>query len=264
MNGLAYLETLGLSAGTRTREGFYRRLIDDAADRRLWGNIVVREEGCWDWIGRTDKGYGIAYSGGRQSGAHRHVFIQLNRALGPKEFVDHICRNTLCSNPKHLRAVDPKTNALENSISCSALNAAKTHCCRGHEFEPLKDNRGRRFCRECSRIKSRVYWSKDKNKKNAERRRRRVPVSREQSSLNRRIAMLRPIPSDFLTNAPTMTMVQAMDFYRAKRIVLRRWCEESGADLIPTDRAGLCRLHNIRRAERRAAVLGLLRKDIGL
>jgi hypothetical protein len=73
--------------------------------------------------------------------------------------IDHLCRTRGCMNPTHL---DPKTNRANllapGSVALAAINAAKTHCKRGHELAP--DNlvgwdlaRGKRRCATCVRMR---------------------------------------------------------------------------------------------------------------
>jgi hypothetical protein len=45
------------------------------------------------------------------------------------------CQHRACCNPAHLEPVTSRENTLRGS-SVVALNAAKTHCQRGHEFTP--------------------------------------------------------------------------------------------------------------------------------
>jgi hypothetical protein len=42
--------------------------------------------------------------------------------------LDHICKNTLCVNPDHMRVVHEHDNWVKYSDSVFAKNAKKTHC----------------------------------------------------------------------------------------------------------------------------------------
>lgn len=117
--------------------------------------------GCWIWLGQMNRrnGYGRveAWVGStkRYLRIHRVAYMAHKGPIAEGLVIDHICRNRLCVNPDHLRAVLPITNKMENSEWAPALNAMKTHCKRGHEF--TADNtsvyRGRRTCRTCHRAK---------------------------------------------------------------------------------------------------------------
>jgi hypothetical protein len=74
--------------------------------------------------------------------------------------VDHLCFNTLCCNPEHLRLLPNLENARRQR------SAFKTHCIRGHEFTPENTIRtgGNRRCRECARARYRRRAATKKEK----------------------------------------------------------------------------------------------------
>ena len=64
--------------------------------------------------------------------------------------IDHLCRNTACGNPKHLRILTLLENCKDNGW------ARKTHCPQGHEYtventyyEKRNNGKLRRHCRTC-------------------------------------------------------------------------------------------------------------------
>ena len=129
--------------------------------------------GCWIWTGGLfSTGYGQfnranGRSGGQPLQAHR-VSYELHIGPIPDGLViDHMCRQKMCVNPAHLRAVTTRVNAIENSDSWSAVNARKTHCMRGHEFtsENTLPVRGGRACRECKRADFRRWYRNKRRKK---------------------------------------------------------------------------------------------------
>lgn len=109
---------------------------------------------CHEWTGyKSDKGYGSVGIGNRKTMlVHRYVWELANGQIPDGLVTDHQCRNTACCNVNHLRIVTNKVNTLENSFSTSAINAAKTHCKRGHPFDEANTyvgNNGSRHCRKC-------------------------------------------------------------------------------------------------------------------
>ena len=109
-------------------------------------------EKCVLWPGALNRtGYGlIRHPLGRV--AHRVVFL-LTGGVIPEGFqTDHLCRTPACVNPAHLEPVTARENLLR-----AGMNAAKTHCKRGHEFTPenTRESSGvrgpYRVCRACHR-----------------------------------------------------------------------------------------------------------------
>lgn len=114
-------------------------------------------DACWPWLGfiRED-GYGT-FGGGPERRAHR---ISYQLAVGPIPddlVIDHLCRNRACVNPAHMEPVRQRTNIVRSPIAIPAINAAKTHCVRGHEFTPTNTYQKatrlgvKRECRPCRR-----------------------------------------------------------------------------------------------------------------
>jgi hypothetical protein len=115
---------------------------------RFWLKVDRRGTvGCWDWLGTIlGNGYGQFGTKGRRFLAHRFAY---ELAVGPIPdglVIDHLCRNRRCVNPAHLEAVTDYVN-VHRSNAASALNALKTHCPRGHEYDYQVG--GSRYCRTC-------------------------------------------------------------------------------------------------------------------
>jgi hypothetical protein len=93
--------------------------------KRFFAKVyVVEKNGCWAWMGAThsparypQRKYGefhLSRNGGKQKvvGSHRFIYELVNGPLLPglRLDVDHKCRNSLCVNPKHLRAITHQDN----------------------------------------------------------------------------------------------------------------------------------------------------------
>lgn len=113
---------------------------------------------CWDWTAGTRKGgYGrLTYNKTGQA-AHRIIYQLFVEEVPPELECDHLCRRPVCVNPVHIEPVTPQINVLRSPITPAAINAAKTHCLRGHPFsgENLRIKRGYRVCRLCTRMEAR-------------------------------------------------------------------------------------------------------------
>lgn len=126
-------------------EYFWARLDpEDAAD----------VEGCWPWQGMVvQNGYGMAFRGGRDVGAHRFAYEFLVGPLGDWH-LDHLCRNKLCVNPWHLEKVDPKENAMRRRTSAVCKN--------GHalveENVALSGRHKKRRCKTCRNRYARAQY----------------------------------------------------------------------------------------------------------
>ena len=121
--------------------------------KRMHSRIRVEEEsGCWVWTAAlaSSTGYGRQGYGGFVWYSHRLAYSLLRGSIPEGLSIDHLCRNRACCNPAHLEIVTHRENCLRG-VSFAAVNAAKTHCKRGHEFTPENTFRrnGRRPGREC-------------------------------------------------------------------------------------------------------------------
>lgn len=129
-------------------------VIDRLFAKVAWPSDI---SACWVWTAMLNvSGYGAIRVGSKLDGSTRMVHahrVSYELAVGPipdgKE-IDHLCRNRACINPMHLEAVTKKVNTLRGE-SFSAMNAAKTHCDRGHRFDDANTYvwRGWRMCRAC-------------------------------------------------------------------------------------------------------------------
>jgi hypothetical protein len=123
---------------------------------RFWLRIAKTLDGCWEWTGGCDKdGYGQLKV--RRHGkittmrAHHMAFTLMGRSIPNGMQLDHLCRNRCCVRPEHLELVSGAENNARSG-SPSAVNARKTHCIRGHEFNQSNtrvDKNGHRRCKIC-------------------------------------------------------------------------------------------------------------------
>lgn len=85
--------------------------------------------------------------------AHRLAY-EFSKGLIPEgKTLDHLCRVRHCVNPDHLEPVSRGENVLRG-VSPSAINARKTHCSKGHDYNEENTKylrRGNRRCRICHR-----------------------------------------------------------------------------------------------------------------
>lgn len=141
------------SRGCRWIRGHNRRLDKPDLSTLFWAN-VKKTDGCWNWVGDRDPaGYG-KFSSRRLSSnrAHRYAYEALVGPIPPGLTIDHLCRNKACVNPDHLEPVTSRINTLRSG-NPAAINAAKTHCKRGHELAGrnliVDKAKGNRACRAC-------------------------------------------------------------------------------------------------------------------
>lgn len=131
------------------------RPLRDITDRLVLG--IDFGPDCWLWTGeRNWAGYGRVKV---KSVEGVWKWIQAHRlayelAVGPIPAglqIDHLCGNRGCVNPDHLQPVTGYVNT-HRSNGPAALNARKTHCPQGHEYDEANTDRscGRRHCRICT------------------------------------------------------------------------------------------------------------------
>jgi len=124
-------------------------------EQRFWQyvNPILDDRGCWEWTGpRRGKGYGCFGVDRRKVQAHRFAYEMLVGDIPEGLNLDHLCRNLICVNPRHLEPVTNRENILRG-INFIADQAKKTHCKNGHELsgDNLISWRGHRACKACHR-----------------------------------------------------------------------------------------------------------------
>lgn len=131
-------------------------------------NFKIDENGCHIWQGCKDQaGYGMIQIEYKTKRVHKIIYEFVNKVKVSKMFhIDHICRNKACMNIEHLRKVSPRTNTLCGN-GPAAINAVKTQCVNGHEFNEENTyitSKGERQCKVCIKIRVRHYRSPNYNK----------------------------------------------------------------------------------------------------
>lgn len=129
---------------------------------RFWSR-VNKTDTCWLWTGaKLPHGYGHFVAGSKKNGtrtdwrAHRWSYVQINGPIPKGLELDHLCRIPQCVRPDHLEAVTHRVNMLRGK-GTGAINAQKTHCPRGHEYDAYLPKYGRRYCKTCNRIAAGYY-----------------------------------------------------------------------------------------------------------
>lgn len=121
---------------------------------RILEKITIDKGGCWIWKGsklKKDSGsYGQLRIGTRKDNhlfrAHRISYEQFVGFLSKELEIDHLCKNTLCVNPKHLEPVTHLVNMQR------AKHSLKTECKHGHTYTTKNlylNPKGSRECRVC-------------------------------------------------------------------------------------------------------------------
>lgn len=94
----------------QAQKGQPLRPIYRTPEGRFWSK--VRKTGtCWVWEGsKSQRGYGSFYFQGKVRTAHRVSWEFANGKIDPDLVLDHICHNTSCVRPSHLRPVTQGEN----------------------------------------------------------------------------------------------------------------------------------------------------------
>ncbi len=123
--------------------------------RRFWERVHKKgPDECWPWAQAVSStGYGQFQLFHHRVLAHRFAYEMAYGAIPSGLQIDHLCRNRACCNPTHLEAVTLRENVLRG-VGVTAVNARKTHCVNGHEFNEENTGytpTGKRVCRACKR-----------------------------------------------------------------------------------------------------------------
>lgn len=110
----------------------YRTIpIEEKFDRRIQMDGVTT---CWYWAGNTNRVYGIIQHKKRAILAHRYAYERFVGPIPAGLEIDHMCRNVLCVNPRHLRAVTRLENMRAIPMEVRARGQRKPTCAKGHPY----------------------------------------------------------------------------------------------------------------------------------
>ena len=144
--------------------GLYRNMTPL---ERFEARRTIDENGCWVIRGGTR--YVSIMVDGKQRLAHRWAYEHFVGPIPDGHEIDHLCKNTRCSNPEHLEAVTRREN-IRRSDNYLGVNMRKDRCPQGHEYTHTavtKDGRTNRKCRHCEREAERRYEVKRKARRKA-------------------------------------------------------------------------------------------------
>jgi len=83
---------------------------------RFWDKVDKQSNGCWEWLGGTNKGYGAVSHEGSMKLAHRVAWRLLNGGIPSGVLVLHKCDNRRCVNPEHLYLGSYSDNNLDRAV----------------------------------------------------------------------------------------------------------------------------------------------------
>jgi hypothetical protein len=116
---------------------------------------------CWEWTGFLNKdGYGQFSICGKYVRPHRWAYEYFIEPIPDGLVADHLCENQTCVNPMHVQICPQIMNVLRGN-AVSAINARKTHCIRGHEFNEENthiNKSNKRRCRMCDKESKRAKY----------------------------------------------------------------------------------------------------------
>lgn len=134
--------------------------LSPAAITRFRSKTQRAANGCLNWTGKLDNGYGRFWYEGRTMLAHRVAWEIENGPVPDGLHIDHLCRNRACVEVAHMEPVTIAENVLRG-IGITAVNATKTVCKHGHALDQKntyrRRGRGHRVCIRCARFRTQQW-----------------------------------------------------------------------------------------------------------
>jgi len=92
---------------------------DEELREWFFNHKTVSDNGCWEWNGvKIKDGYGMLSVKGKRFLVHRYAMIlHLGRDIEDKTEIRHMCHNTSCFNPDHLREGTHQQNMTDMVIA---------------------------------------------------------------------------------------------------------------------------------------------------
>ena len=120
------------------------------SEESFWA-MVSKGNGCWEWTGRTTKGYGRLRFWGKTRRAHRVAYALAVAPVPDEIFVCHACDNPKCVRPDHLflgTAIDNNADMVAKARHATGERCRQkspaTGERHGSKTDPLTVRRGER------------------------------------------------------------------------------------------------------------------------
>lgn len=106
-------------------------------------NVTINPDtNCWEWNKSvTSAGYGQFTRNGKYWTTHRYVYTQIYGDIPKNAVIRHLCHNTKCCNPEHLKVGSHQDNWYDSKdIHLKAdRKRAKGYIIQGTKYHTLKE-----------------------------------------------------------------------------------------------------------------------------
>lgn len=128
---------------------------------RYFTRVDIKFVGCWEWRGSPSQKYPAFLVAGIGRKVHRVAYELAYGPIPPARVVLHLCDNTRCVRPEHLRAGRQRDNVIDMLIKGRHRNqnSGRLLCGRGH-LDWINVPGGRK-CRSCRNLRQRERRSAD-------------------------------------------------------------------------------------------------------